>query len=35
MEGEKIFFVHDQGGLGRCTIGTPHSHKGLGADKGN
>jgi hypothetical protein len=30
-EGENVLAVHDQGGLGRCKVRTPHSHEGLGA----
>jgi hypothetical protein len=26
--------VHDQGSLGKCKVGAPHSHKGLRANRG-
>jgi hypothetical protein len=26
--------MHDQGGLGKCKVGTPHSHEGLGVGMG-
>jgi hypothetical protein len=29
-EGENALTMHDQGGLGKCKVGTPHSHEGLG-----
>jgi hypothetical protein len=32
MEREK---GHDQGGSGKCKVGAPHSHEGLGVNKGN
>ncbi len=32
---EKVLHVHDQGGLGKCKVGAPHSHEGLRANKGN
>jgi hypothetical protein len=32
---EKVLHVHDQGGLGKCKVGVPHSHEGLRANKGN
>jgi hypothetical protein len=35
MEGGKALHVHDQGGLGKCKVGAPHSPKRLGADKAN
>jgi hypothetical protein len=34
-KGEKVLDVHDQKGLGKCKVGASHSHKRLGADKGN
>ncbi len=34
-KGEMVLHVHDQGGLGKCRVGASHSHKGLGASKGN
>ncbi len=34
-KGEKVLHVHDQGGLGKCKFGVPHSHEGLGANRGN
>jgi hypothetical protein len=27
--------VHDQRGLGKCKVGTPHSHEGLRVGRGN
>jgi hypothetical protein len=35
VEGGKVLRVHDQGGLGKCKVGASHSHKRLGASKGN
>jgi hypothetical protein len=32
-EGENVLDVHDQKGLGKCKVGTPHSHEGLGVGK--
>jgi hypothetical protein len=34
-KGEKVLHVHDQRGLGKCKVGAPHSHEGLGSNKGN
>jgi hypothetical protein len=34
-EGKNVLDMHDQGGLGKCMVGTPHSYEGLGAGKGN
>jgi len=34
-KGEKVLHAHDQGALKKCKIGVSHSHKGLGANKGN
>ncbi len=34
-KGEKVINVHNQSGLGKCKVGASHSHKGLGASKGN
>ncbi len=34
-KGGKVLHVHDQGALGKCRVGTSHSHKGLGVDKRN
>ncbi len=33
-KGEKVLHVHDQGGLGKCRVGAPHSHEGLGPVRG-
>jgi len=35
MEGGKVLLAHDLGGLGRCGVGVPHSHEGLGVSTGN
>jgi hypothetical protein len=32
---EKVLHVHDEKGLRKCKIGASHSHKRLGAGKGN
>jgi len=32
---KKILIVHDQKGLEKRKIGTPHSHEGLGVGRGN
>ncbi len=33
MDEEKVLHVHYLGGLDKCWIGTPRSHKRLGANK--
>ncbi len=32
---EKVLYVNDQRGLGKCKVGAPHSYKRLGVGKGN
>jgi hypothetical protein len=34
-EGENVIVVHDQRGLGKCKVGTLHSHEGLVVSKGH
>ncbi len=33
-EWKNVLVVHDQKGLGKCKVGTLHSHERLGASKG-
>jgi len=35
VERGRALHVHDQGGLGKCRVGAPHSPKRLKANKGN
>jgi hypothetical protein len=34
-EGENVLVMHDRKGLGKCKVGIPHSHEGLGANGGH
>jgi hypothetical protein len=34
-KGEKVLYVHDQRGLGKCRVGALHLHEGLNVYKGN
>jgi hypothetical protein len=35
VKGENVLVVHDREGLGKCKVGTLHSHERLEANKGH
>jgi hypothetical protein len=35
VRGKNVLIVHDEGGLGKCKVGTPRSHERLGDGREN